>query len=507
MSFLTRARSASPIATAVLVAGLLAACDGGEPSTPREDAQPRESAQTAAAIAEPQTSQSRPAKTVWSRRIEAVSQPVAAGPAVLVLAKAGSNAIELVSLDRTSGRENFRMPFHPGGLPPGVAMTPRVTRTDAGRRLAIVRRYEPGTPGPALVAVDVRTGAVVRSTSAVVIDDYDACSDGRDVCWSGFESRPGPLVESPFGMIRDNIPGSAPMRWDLESGRTSEKTLHEGAMRVGEPDLFLRGEGRLATLVRLPGTRRTAWSQSVSLVVRDGADPRYGWTFDYDKDANVYTGSLGQPPAANLLRRFRRGEKVELDYTKRYLTVGIDGRTGEQLWRRRGANPWCSLLRDAPEVAARTLCVLEGSSVQQEGRDPKDKNLAVTLEGIDPRTGEVLWSHRLDGADAKTAYTDKRAPIAPYGVVLPSDEGPVALDMRDGQLQQVGDDVVLLCSGGPDDVTVYGIDRTAGTLYRSCTPDGRPANGRLSAFGASAIDGSGRTRFVAMEGRVVAFKL
>jgi hypothetical protein len=497
MSFMTRAQGASAIATAVLVASLLAACDGGQPSTPRGDAQPQESAQTAVAIAEPQSSQSRPAKAVWSRRIEAVSQPVAAGPAVLVLAKAGSNAIELLSLDQRTGRENFRMPFHPGGLPPGVAMTPRVTRTDAGRHLAIVRRYEPGTPGPALVAVDVRTGAVVRSTSAVVIDDYDACSDGRDVCWSGYDN--GMNMFGP-------IPGGGPTRWDLETGRLLENEGQDAATQVGD-DLYFRGEGRTAVLTRLKGSQRSVWTQSVSLVVRDGAAPRYGWTFDYDKDASVYTGALGQPPAANLLRQFRRGKRVELDYAKRYLTVGIDGRTGEQLWRRRGANPWCSLLRGAPEVAARTLCVLEGASVQQEGRDPKDKDLAVTLEGVDPRTGEALWSHRLEGADATDAYTDKRAPIAPYGIVLPSDEGPVALDMRNGELQKVDDEVVLLCSAGPDSLTGYGRDLNPGTSYRTCTPDGRSTKGKLSAFGASAIEGSGRTRFVAMDGRVIAFRV
>ena len=506
MSFLTRAQRASAITTVALVASFMTACDATGPSSPPEDAAPDAASPTAVSIAEPQASQSRPVRTAWSRRIDAIGQPVTAGPAVLVLARAGSGGVELVGLDRRTGRENFRTPFHPGGLPPGVAMTPRATRTDAGRHLAIVRRYEPGTPGPALVAVDVRTGVVVRSTSAVVIDDYDACSDGRDVCWSGFESRPGRLVEGPFGTFRDTIPGGGPVRWDLETGRLLENEGQDAAMQVGD-DLYFRGEGRTAVLTRLKGSQRSVWTQSVSLAVRDGADPRYGWSFDHDQDANVYTGSLGLPPAAKLLRQFNRGKRVEVDYEARYLTVGIDGRTGEQLWRRRGANPWCSLLRGVDEVAARTLCVVEGASVQQEGREPRDKNLAVTLEGVDPRTGETLWSHRLDGADAKAAYAEDKAPIAPYGVVLPSDEGPVALDMRDGQLQQVGDDVVLLCSGGPDSLTAYGRDLNPGTSYRTCTPDGRPAKGKLSAFGAAAIDGSGRTRFVTMAGRVVAFRL
>lgn len=497
MSYLARVQRTSAIATVVFVAGLLTACDGGEPSTPRDDGRPQESAPTAVSIAEPRASQSRPARTAWSRRIDAVGQPVTSGPAVLVLARAGSDGIQVISLDRRTGRENFRMPFHPGGLPPGVAMTPRATRTDSGRQLALVRRYEPGTPGPALVAVDVRTGAVVRSTSAVVIDDYDACSDGRDVCWSGYDN--GMNMWGP-------IPGGGPVRWDLETGRVLENEGQDAAMQVGD-DLYFRGEGRTAVLTRLKGSRRSVWTQSISLAVRDGADPRYGWTFEHDQDANVYTGALGQPPAANLLRQFKRGKRVEVDHARRYLTVGIDGRTGEQLWRRRGANPWCSLLRGIDEVAARTLCILEGASVQQEGRETKDKDLAVALEGIDPRTGETLWSHRLDGADAKAAYTDQRAPIAPYGVVLPSEEGPVALDMRNGELQRVDDDVVLLCSGGPDGLTAYGRDLNPGTSYRTCTPDGRPAKGKLSAFGAAAIDGSGRTRFVAMAGRVVAFRV
>jgi hypothetical protein len=492
MSFLARAQRTASITITVFVASLLTACDSSGPSKPPEDA-PAE-APAAVSIADPKSSQSRPAKITWSRRIDAVGQPVDAGPAVLVLARVGSNGVELVSLDRVSGRENFRMPFHPGGLPPGVAMTPRATRTDGGRHLALVRRYEPGTPGAALVAVDVRTGAVVRSTSAIVIDDYDACSDGRDACWSGYDN--GMNMFGP-------IPGGGPVRWDLETGRLLENEGQDAAIQVGD-DLYFRGEGRTAVLTRLKGGQRSVWTQSASLTVREGADPRHGWAFDHDQDANVYNGSLGRPPAPKLLRQYKQGKRVEVDYTKRYLTVGIDGRTGEQLWRRRGANPWCSLLRDDPEVAARTLCVVEGASVQQAGRDPRDKDLAVTLEGIDPRTGEPLWSHRLDGANA---YTDEKAPIAPYGVVLPSSEGPVALDMRDGELQQVGDGVVLLCSAGPDTVTVYGVGRSAGTVYRTCTPDGRPARGKLSAFGAAAIEGQGATRIVAMDGRVISYKL
>lgn len=497
MTFLARAQRTSAITTAVLVASLMMACDGADPSTPREYVQRQESAQAEVAIAEPENSQDRPARTAWSRSIDVVSQPVAAGPAALVLARTPNNGLELVSLDRRSGRENFRMPFHPGGLPAGVALTPRSTRTDAGRHLALVRRYEPGAPGPALVAVDVRTGAVVRGTSAMVIDDYDACSDGRDVCWSGYDN--GMNMFGP-------LPGGGPTRWDLETGRLLENEAQDGALQVGD-DLYVRGEGRTAVLTRQKGSQRSVWTQSVSLVVREGAAPSYGWAFDYDKDADVYTGALGQPPAANLLREFRRGKRVEVDYAKRYLTVGIDGRTGEQLWRRRGANPWCSLLRGAYEVAARTLCVLEGASVQQEGRDPRDKGLTVTLEGIDPRSGETLWSHRLDGAAARAAYADERAPIAPYGVVLPTSEGPVALDMRNGELQRVDDDVVLLCSGGPDSLTAYGRDLNPGTLYRFCTPDGRPTKGKLSTFGAAAIDGPGKIRIVAMAGRVVAFKI
>jgi hypothetical protein len=115
MTFSTRVRRTPTITVAVLVVSLVAGCDGTAPSTPREKASL--DTLTSVAIAEPQASQARNAKTLWSRRIDVVGQPVIAGHAALVLARTPGNGIELVSLDRGSGRKNFRMPFHPGGLP------------------------------------------------------------------------------------------------------------------------------------------------------------------------------------------------------------------------------------------------------------------------------------------------------------------------------------------------------------------------------------------------------
>ena len=137
--------------------------------------------------------------------------------------------IELVSFDGTTGRRNFAVPFHPGGTPTGVALTPKATRTDAGREIVLTRR----SAGAPLEALDARTGAVVRTTE-LAIDDYDACSDGHDVCWSGYDGgsdRYGPL------------PGGGPVRWDLETGRLRENDGQDGAMQVGT-DLYFRGDGR-----------------------------------------------------------------------------------------------------------------------------------------------------------------------------------------------------------------------------------------------------------------------
>lgn len=246
-------------------------------------------------------------------------------------------------------------------------------------------------------------------------------------------------------------------------------------------------------------------SQSVSLTVAPGANPDYGWSFEHDEKSDVYVGALGRPVAPALIRAFRAGERVEIDYAKRYLTVAIDGRTGEQLWSRRGANPWCPLLRSTDGLDARTLCVVGGTNVQQEGRESRNKDLSVDLHGIDPRSGDTSWTFELSGKDATRAY-DGAPPLAPYGLVLPSPEGPVALDMRTGDRQLVDADTVLLCPAGPERITVYGADRSAGDLYGACTPDGKKAAGMPSAFGASGVDGEGDMRFVSMLGRVVAFR-
>lgn len=127
------------------------------------------------------------------------------------------------------------------------------------------------------------------------------------------------------------------------------------------------------------------------------------------------------------------------------------------------------------------------------------------MQGIDPTTGDVSWRFPLAGKDAERTYVDHRAPLAPYGVVLPSPDGPVALDQRSGALELVADDTVLLCASGPSQVTVYGATRAAGTLYAPCTGDGKPTGSPLSTFGASALGGTGEHRYVAMPGKVVAF--
>lgn len=473
----------------VMLLGCTASGEGG-----RDGAAPADAA-----------SQTAAADVAWEADLDVLGQPVEAGPALLVLVKA-EDAVRLVSVDKESGKRNFSMPFHPGGLPPGVAMTPRATQTDDGAHLALVRRREPGAAGPALVAVDVRTGAEVRRTQSAV-DDYDACSDGSDVCWSGYPMRLGGFIDSPFGRIRDVIRGGAPVRWDLEAGRTSEKTLQEGAIKVGDPDLFVSGEGRLAMLSHLPGTRRTDWSVSVVTAVASGVDPKAGWRFSHDEQEDVYVGSLGMPPPQDTARRYRQGKEVTTDLADSFVTAGIDGDTGRQLWRREGADAWCPLIRTSAGTEARTLCVIEGSRFDRRGKKSTYQDLVVELQGVDPRSGEIAWTYAIEGEDAERVYADGQVPLAPYGVVVPSDDGPVALDQRSGDTTPVSDGSVLLCAAGPDRLTVYGARRTAGTLYRTCDPTGAAVDGEVSSFGISAIGGDGEMRYVGMKGRLVAYRL
>ena len=304
MPSLARAQSIAMTLLAALVAVLLGACDGS-PSDPPPAGGSASRQPDARSVAEPDPSQQRPAEVSWSRRLDVIGQPVDAGPRVLVVLARTAGRVELVGLDRASGRTTFSVPFHPGGTPSGVALSPKVTATDAGRVLAIVRR----TAGGPLQAVDVRTGDVVRSTP-VAIDDYDACSDGTDVCWSGYDSGP-----NEFGYST----GGGPMRWDLETGRVRENDGQEAARIVGTPDLYVRGEGRTATIMRLTGGQRTRWSQSVSLTVAPGADPSHGWSFSHDEKSDVYVGALGRPVAPALVRAFHAGKRVEIDYGYHYI--------------------------------------------------------------------------------------------------------------------------------------------------------------------------------------------
>ncbi|WP_244242538.1 PQQ-binding-like beta-propeller repeat protein [Nocardioides seonyuensis] len=431
------------------------------------------------------------ASRAWTREIPVVGQPELAGSTALVLAQAPGDRLKLMGLDVETGRTLFESSYHPGGLPSGVQLAPRFTQLADGRYVALLRSAEPGPRGSFVTALDVRTGNVVAE-AALVSDDYDACADGHDVCVSGWQGSPD------FYGIAE---GRGPQRWDLKTDRMVESRGYQDAMAIGR-DLFWSGEGSTAHLSRIRGYRRPSWSVPVGQVFREGSSTSAGWSFEYDEPEDVYVGGVGRPASSGLLARYRRGHRVRFPLVSRYEAVGVDGETGERLWRKRGANPWCEFARGASE--ARTLCMIEGTSVQKMGEDAQVKGISMSISGVNPRSGAATWSVPLSEAGARRAYMDEVVPLTPYGGVVESARGQlISVDTRDGRLMAVSPDAVLLCER-TSDVKAYGVTRS-NPVYRLCTPSGKPADGPLSLWGAMAIEGSGHLRVVSQQGRVVAY--
>lgn len=464
------------------------------------EAEPRKQRSAVQEQEEP-TPDPSPMKPAWTKNMPVVGQPEMVGGVAVVLTARGDNW-KIHGIDPATGKQLWRHPYSPLSFSPRAAQAPVGTKDDRGHALVAFRSPKEirGIRVP-VVVVRPRTGRIVTAWQAASEVGYRACPDGTDLCVDGWyyyslspatgQGNPGPVTG-----------GSSPERWDLDDPKQKRHPLPgpDTAYLVDDETLFATRTlpERLAS-VRGGNTR---WVRSLKRLVGARAG-MYAWSFGHVEESDVYVGGTQLYATKAEVARYERGKPMRFGYRKFFQVVGLDGRSGERLWRVPSANAWCD--QGDTSLKSPVLCVLQGEVVEQKGRKPRRTGHGIELRAVDARTGEKRWSYDMEADFARRVTADGltiHSPDDTSAVVL--EGGPAVIDLETGERSSIDPALVTFCSGFNEKVGTR-VERTGGTVLHHCTMDGRRTSKPVSAWAVSSLEGSGRWRLISTEGRLVAY--
>lgn len=526
------------VATALAATLLLGACSGagGDPAEPGSTSVAEASGNTATQLLRPQ----------WRRTLEIVGVPELVGDVVIAQAltrttdrqvmggpvrqgtprartrvlpeRARPGAVvglEVLGLDVEDGSVMWRHPMTSGGLATGFQVEPETLRTSAGRDFVLV--HGPGEEDgyAPILAIDPRNGRVVRELSVGDGRDFSECRVGVDG---------GPEVRGDVcgdGAVFGPVDFEEPFHWDLDTDSVLSRAVDRDARTIAP--------GLLATFDR-PGEElvhvrrgRSVWRRPLQELFGRRATTDVSWSLERVPGTpgagEVYVGSIGSRADPALVARYEAGERLAVPPVLRGQVVAFDAATGQRRWRQVGVDFGCPRDPHDPPVdttngdrATVLVCRWSGTTFNQKGEEATFRNLGLSFEALDVRTGETLWAHDVTGRSLDL-HLDVQQVLGPDGPVVahPDGEGHVAIDLRDGSLAPVAEDAVLLCLQPPVRLDLTDDpDHYAGRLVRTCDADGRKVavrpDGPLARGTLAALEDQDGWRFLASEGRLAAYR-
>lgn len=454
------------IALLIAAAVGLTACTGGPPPETATGTSP-------ATSTSPKTSV---APAPWSLELPVIGQPVAAGDGVVVTHTASAGALAVVGVDAATGEQLWSRPASPGFVVPGISIEPEVVEDAAGREYVAYFRPDLDTSLSArLVVADPRTGDDVAATELTSFTSPPgSCDDGLDVCVD----------------VEDSS-GRGPRRLRLADGALVREPSARGYVRpigpLGLADLReydVRGQEH-EYLARIEdGSER--WRIPVEDAFGPGASTNGGWGWQHFEVAGLLVGWIGRAFKGD----YSDPQVIDLgDFS----TVALVAETGRVAWRAAGTGPLCrsaltlpAVVGDAHEEAAdlAVRCRYQGVMTASLDGDPTFRGLDVEVQGYDVSTGRVTWQLPM-GASEGLAWDGGVGDVAVMDeLVLPTTDGPIAIDLRTGAQRRPAPDEVLACVSATVEFEYddpYVIDgkplttRHGGPLIQWCGPDRVPS--------------------------------
>jgi outer membrane protein assembly factor BamB len=390
------------------------------------------------------------------RELDPIDQPRAVAGLAVGIVTTPERKLFLVGLDPATGRTRWRQPITPSTVTPGVRVI--FGRLDDGK-IVYFRPTSTGYGVAELVLADAATGAdLAKTPEAHFTSTPSLCGSGKDVCATSRTAGEGRDVAH---------------RLETATGRYVEEGNHlpTGAREIGEGGLFDLGDrpGNTLALIRDGQIR---WRTPVSAAFPPGFTTDNGWSWLFFPDQHIFTGSVIGPVAID-------GTKRTLDLTRGSATAALSETDGSVIWRDAGSADCRMPTGDQPVRCRRRGTV----TVEQGGSNPSYRNLDVTIEGFDVRTGKTTWSVPM-GDDGSLVAGDVRQPIAgPTQVVLTAPAGPLVLDFATGKVSAPGASATFWCMRdrsyefeyGYRDEGVVSFTRPGGVLAAVCDQYSQPA--------------------------------
>lgn len=223
---------------------------------------------------------------------------------------------------------------------------------------------------------------------------------------------------------------------DVES--TEDATEELGALRPLGHGLYDMSDRSVARIV----DEEQLWRRTPSdMFSGANVSPDYGWS--WQESDNLLVGWFGTVVP---LETFTTDGVHEIAPAH---LAGIDAQTGQTVWTAPGDPNCFGLFPDThsnPEAEQWVRCVTSGTrTVQNE--QTVDAAATITVEGFVPATGQSTWTVTLPAASARILTHDY--PIVQLDdsvVVVPDDDGHMALDLTNGELTELEPDAVGWCS-------------------------------------------------------------
>ena len=446
----------------------------------------------------------------WEVEMDVLGQPAVADGVALVYTKGAELQARAVSL--ADGSELWSQPIHPGVGAPGIALAPRLTKTDSGANVAVflqqgeIPEFNAGqTWWTSPVAVDLKTGEELwRGEPRLVTSRPSACADGTDVCFTSRDPFTWESVEHKLDL-------------DTKAFRSGAQHSLPGSFRgIGESGLYSVVENGRESIARVDGSK-TLWTVGIEDLFGPGASTDYGWNFRYSEQLDLYVGQVGWVESEEQGEGLRAGEPTILNLADSKV-AGIRASTGEVLWMENGTDIFCTYRMG---LSATTLEDGEGLPVRCDFEGTVDRQsqtyeATAKLVGFDPLTGEAVWESE---PQEITSLDDLVVDVSSLGdfVAAKSADGILIIDTATGDSKAASPKDQFFCSetayyeappGSPYAKQLETVEGSnGGSIYFPCGASGDEVEEVTESVLRDVDSVDGNTVAVTLRGRVAAYTL